>query len=56
MVNNPPANARDLSLIPELGRSPGEGNAAYSSILACNIPWTEKPVGLQSMGSEKSQT
>ena len=29
MVKNPPANAgdvRDLSSIPELGRSPGEGN------------------------------
>ena len=25
MVKNPSANAGDLSLIPELGRSPGEG-------------------------------
>ena len=30
MVKNPPANAgdiRDTGLIPELGRSPGEGNS-----------------------------
>ena len=25
MVKNPPANAGDTGLIPELGRSPGEG-------------------------------
>ena len=30
--------------------------AAHSSILAWEIPWTEKPGGLQSMGSQKSQT
>ena len=26
VVKNPPANAGDPGLIPELGRSPGEGN------------------------------
>ena len=26
MVKNPPANARDMDLIPGSGRSPGEGN------------------------------
>ena len=26
MIKNTPANAGDLGLIPELGRSPGEGN------------------------------
>ena len=26
MVKNPPANAQDVGLIPELERSPGEGN------------------------------
>ena len=26
MVENPPANAGDMGLIPGLGRSPGEGN------------------------------
>ena len=30
--------------------------AAHSSILAWRIPWTEKPGGLQSMGSQKSRT
>ena len=33
-----------------------KGMATYSSILAWNIPWTEKPEGLQSMGVTKSQT
>ena len=28
----------------------------HSSILAWEIPWTEEPGGLQSMGSHKSQT
>ena len=27
--------------------------ATHSSILACRIPWTEKPDGLQSMGSKR---
>ena len=30
--------------------------AIHSSILAWEIPWTEEPSGLQSMGSQKSQT
>ena len=30
--------------------------ATHSSILAWEIPWTEKPGGLQSMGLQKSQT
>ena len=32
MVKNPPTNSgdkRDLGLIPELGRSPGEGNSVF---------------------------
>ena len=33
-----------------------EEMATHSSILAYTIPWTEKPGGLQSMGSQKSQT
>ena len=32
-----------------------KGMATHSSILAWEIPWTEEPGGLQSMGS-KSQT
>ena len=30
-----------------------KGMATYSSILAGRIPWTEKPGGLQSMGSQR---
>ena len=30
--------------------------ATHSSILAWEIPWTEEPDRLQSMGSQKSQT
>ena len=30
--------------------------ATHSSILAWEVPWTEKPGGLQSLGSQKSQT
>ena len=30
--------------------------ATHSSILAWEIPWTERPGGLQSMGSQKSWT
>ena len=30
--------------------------ATHSSILACEIPWTEKPGRLESTGSQKSQT
>ena len=29
-----------------------EGMAIYSSMLACRIPWTEEPGGLQSIGSQ----
>ena len=30
--------------------------ATHTSILAWEIPWTEEPDGLPSMGSQKSQT
>ena len=32
-----------------------EEMATHSSVLAWEIPWTEEPGGLQSMGSQKSQ-
>ena len=54
-VKNPPANAGDMGLIPGLGRSTKE-MATHTSILAWEISWTEEPSGLQSMGSQKSQT
>ena len=34
----------------------GEEMAAYSSILAWKIPWTEEPAGLQSLGSQSDMT
>ena len=43
VVKNQSANARDAALIPELGRSLGEGNATHSSILARKILYTEQP-------------
>ena len=33
-----------------------EGMTTHSSILAWEIPWTEEPDGLQSVGSQKSRT
>ena len=33
-----------------------KGMATHSSILVWRIPWTEEFGGLQSMGSQKSQT
>ena len=35
------------------GRSPGEGMATHSSILAWEIPWIEEPSQLQSMGRKE---
>ena len=47
-------SARDWGLIPELGRSPGEGNGyPCSSILAWRTPWTEEPGRRQSLGSQR---
>ena len=46
VVKNESANAgdvRDAGLIPGSGSSPGGGNGNHSSILAWEIPWTEKP-------------
>ena len=57
VIKNLPANggdAGDASWIPQLGISPGVGNGNCSSILAWEIPWTEKPGGLLSTGSQKS--
>ena len=45
-------NAGDLGSIPELGRSPGEGNGSLPSVLAWRIPWREEPGRLQSTGSQ----
>ena len=44
--------------VPSLGwEDPLEKEMAiHSSILAWEIPWTEEPGGLQSMGSQESDT
>ena len=52
-VKNQPANGGDVGLIPGSERSPREGMAVLSSILAWEIPWTEEPGRLQSMGSQR---
>ena len=57
MVKNPPVNAgdaRDMSSIPGSGRSLEVRNA-YSLQYSClEIPWTEEPGGLQSIGSQRA--
>ena len=50
-----PFSLLHVGSIPGLGRSPRGGNSNHSNILAWEIPWTEEPGGLQSMGSQ-SQT
>ena len=49
-------SAKHLGSTSGSGRSPGEGKATHSSILAWRIPWTEESGGLQSFGVTKSQT
>ena len=44
------ADAGDTGSIPGLGRSPGEENGNPFQNLAWEIPWTEEPGGLQSVG------
>ena len=57
MVKNLPANAGeagDLGSIHGLGRSaPGEEMATHFSIVGREIPWTEEPGRLQSMGLQR---
>ena len=59
VVKNPPANAGDIGLIPDMGRSPGEGNGNllryFPGFLAWEIPWTEEPGRLQSMGLKRAR-
>ena len=56
MIKNPPA--KQETLVRSLGREDRlkKEMATHSSILAWEIPWTEHPRGLPSMGSPKSQT
>ena len=43
----------DATSSPGLGRSLEEETATHSSILAWEIPWTEEPGELQSMGLQR---
>ena len=56
MVKDPSAYPGDAGLIPGLENPPEKKMATHSSILAWEIPWTEKPSRLQSMESKKNQT
>ena len=56
MVKNPPVNAeelRDMGSVLESGRSPGGGHDNPTSVFLPRVPWTEKPGGLQSIGSQR---
>ena len=53
MVKASACNAGDLGSIPGLGRSPGEGNGNPLQYSCWEIPWTEEPGRLQSMGSHR---
>ena len=55
MVKNPPADAGGMGSIPGQEDSL-EKMSTHSSIPAWEIPWTEEPGRLQSMGLQKSQT
>ena len=53
VVKSLPASARDLKdkgPLPWWGDPLEKGMATHLSILAWEIPWTEEPGGLQSMG------
>ena len=56
VIKNLPADAGDPALTLGSGRSLGEGKGTHSSILTWEIPWTEEPDGLESVGSQKSRT
>ena len=51
-VKKLPASAADTGPIP-VGKVPGEGVAAHSSVLAWRVPWAEGAVGLQPTGSHR---
>ena len=58
VVKNPSAKAGDvrhMDLMPGLGRSLEEGMATHSNTLACRLPWTEEPGGLQSIESDMTE-
>ena len=55
-MKKPPANVGDkrhMGTMPGSGRYVQEEMATPSSILACEIPWTEESGGLKSMESQR---
>ena len=56
VVKNPPAMQEMLVWSLEQEDPLEKKTVTCSSILAWEIPWTEEPGGLQSMGSKKSWT
>ena len=56
VVRNLPANAGDLGQFLYREDPWEEKMATHSSILAWEIPWTEEPGRLQSMGLQKRWT
>ena len=59
VVKNLPANAGDVARAagsaPGSGRSPGGGNDNPLQYSCLEIPWTEEPGGLQSVGLQKDE-
>ena len=57
VVKNPPAK-KETQVHSQDWEDPlvEKETATHSSILAWEMPWTEEPGGLQSMGSQKSRT
>ena len=56
VIKNPPANLGDIrnsGSVPGLGRPQEEGMTTHYCILACRIPWSEKPGELWSIGSQR---
>ena len=56
IVKESACSAGDINSIPGSGRSLGEGNDNPCQYSCLEIPWTEEPGGLQSMGSQKNWT
>ena len=56
MIKNPPA--KQETQVQSLGQEDPleKERATHSIILAWEIPWTERPGGLQSIGSQESDT
>ena len=55
-ISDTQESACDAGSIPGLGRSPGEGNGNPLQYSCLENPMREEPSGLQSMGSQESDT